>query len=204
MLTGRTKLLNAEIVIVHAFCDVRFHAMICQRVFFKGLLVVRRFHAVRLDDAEHIFHHAVRLQLTRKALVHANQTIFVVNVEAAQLGVSFDVPAMDSNSVCETFRFVFRKDVIFFRQSRDWTARNNLLAAQVERASRSQVKNLHIGLHGVIFGNVCRRELTVSILLKDRASMLARIFCRVVRDADIIPSAKVELVEMRVFVFALS
>ena len=46
-----------------------------------------------------ILAHAIRLQLTRKALVQSNQTIFVVNVEAAQFRVFLDVPAMDGYTV---------------------------------------------------------------------------------------------------------
>ena len=67
--------------------------------FLERLLIVRRLQTIRLDDAKHVLHHAIRLQLTRKALVQSNQTIFVVNVEAAQFRVFLDVPAMDGYTV---------------------------------------------------------------------------------------------------------
>ena len=109
------------------------------------LFVVCRFQGVRLDDTDHILHHCVRLQLRTEALVHANQSVLVVNVEPTLLR-SFirGVSDVNRDSRVQASRLVLRKHIIFSREMRDRVSRHDWSPAKREFAPRFQVQNFHV------------------------------------------------------------
>ena len=160
------KLLNTEVIIIHALHDVPLKLLIRDVHLLERLLVVRRLERFRLDDAEHILHHRVRLQLRPESLIHANQTIFIVNVKPTLFPIVLGVSYVQGDALGETSRPVLGERVVLTREMLDRTPRGDARPAKREDASRAQVQNFHIRAQTVILRHVYRRLLALARLLE--------------------------------------
>ena len=131
---------------------------------------MRRLQRIRLDYTKHILHHSIRLQLRTKSLVHLDQTVFIVNVETAQLGWFFCVTHVKYYASPRASRSILRKDVVILLEMGYRVARLNWRPSEGKLTPRTQVQDLHVRTQTVILRYISRCQLSLSRLLKHRSS----------------------------------